>query len=145
MAGELTDELGDPANTYEQITNFNNFYEFTTDKEKVAEMSADFPTRPWTVEVGGLVNKPGIFGIEDILSTFTSEERIYRMRCVEGWSMVIPWFGFQLSKLLEQVEPTSRGQVCPFRNVAGPCPDARPDARTGSSGPMWRVCASTRR
>ena len=118
--GPQTDELGDPVNTFEEITNFNNYYEFTTDKEKVAELAQDFPTRPWTVEVGGLVNNPGVFGIEDILSDFDQEERIYRMRCVEGWSMVIPWLGFSLSKLLEKVEPTSAAKYVRFETIMDP-------------------------
>lgn len=119
-SGAMTDELGDPVNTFQEITNFNNYYEFTTDKEKVAEMSADFPTRPWTVEVGGLVNNPGVFGIEDILSRFDQEERIYRLRCVEGWSMVIPWLGFQLSTLLEKVEPQSNAKYVRFETLLDP-------------------------
>ena len=78
------DELGDPVNSFKDITNFNNYYEFSTDKEDVAYVSKDFKTSPWTVEVGGLVNKPKTFGIEDILSQFSREERIYRLRCVEA-------------------------------------------------------------
>ena len=119
-SGAMTDELGDPVNTFEEITNFNNFYEFTTDKEKVAGMATDFPTRPWTVEIGGLVNNPAIFSIEDILSRFDQEERIYRLRCVEGWSMVIPWLGFQLSTLLELVEPKSNAKYVRFETLLDP-------------------------
>ena len=84
------DEYGDPANTFEDITHYNNYYEFSTNKEAVAPLSADFHPKPWTVEVYGLVNKPKTYGIEDLLSKFTQEERIYRLRCVEAWSMVIP-------------------------------------------------------
>ena len=119
-SGAMTDELGDPVNTFEEITNFNNFYEFTTDKEKVAGMATDFPTRPWTVEVGGLVNNPAVLGIEDILSMFGREERVYRLRCVEGWSMVIPWLGFQLSTLLELVEPKSNAKYVRFETLLDP-------------------------
>ena len=119
-SGAMTDELGDPVNTFEEITNFNNFYEFTTDKEKVAGMATDFPTRPWAVEIGGLVNNPAIFSIEDILSRFDREERIYRLRCVEGWSMVIPWLGFQLSTLLELVEPKSNAKYVRFETLLDP-------------------------
>ena len=119
-SGAMTDELGDPVNTFEEITNFNNFYEFTTDKEKVAGMATNFPTRPWTVEIGGLVNNPAIFSIEDILSRFDQEERIYRLRCVEGWSMVIPWLGFQLSTLLELVEPKSNAKYVRFETLLDP-------------------------
>ena len=126
--GATTDELGDPVNSYEQITNYNNFYEFTTDKEKVAGLAKDFPTRPWTVEVGGLVNNPGTFSIEDILSTFEREERVYRLRCVEGWSMVIPWLGFQLSKLLEKADPQSSAKYVRFETLMDP--DKMPGERS---------------
>jgi len=111
-----TDELGDPLNTYEEITNYNNYYEFSTNKEAVASLAKDFPTAPWQVEVGGLVNKPKTFGLEDLLA-FEQEERIYRLRCVEGWSMVIPWLGFPLAKLLNEVEPTSAAQFVRFETV----------------------------
>ncbi len=109
-----TDELGDPANTYEEITNYNNYYEFSTNKEAVAPLSKDFQTSPWTVEVGGLVNKPQTFGVEDLIKKFTQEERIYRLRCVEAWSMVIPWNGFTLASLLKAVEPTSKAKYVHF-------------------------------
>src|SRR5512145_1066553 len=88
------DELGDPANSFEDITHYNNYYEFTTDKAGVASLAEDFKPTPWTVEVSGLVKNPKTYGIEDLLSKFTQEERIYRLRCVEAWSMVIPWTGF---------------------------------------------------
>lgn len=111
-----TDELGDALNTYQQITNYNNFYEFTTDKENVARLASGFPTSPWQVEVSGLVDKPKTYGIEDLLK-FTQEERIYRLRCVEGWSMVIPWNGFPLSSLLKEVEPLSSAKYVRFITV----------------------------
>jgi methionine sulfoxide reductase catalytic subunit len=116
-ASKQTDELGDPLNTYEQITNYNNYYEFTTDKEGVAPESKDFKTSPWQVEVYGLVNKPKTYGLEDLLKLFPAEERIYRLRCVEAWSMVIPWAGFQLSKLLEEVEPQSKARYVRFETI----------------------------
>ena len=90
------DEFGDPATSFEDITNYNNYYEFSTNKVAVAPLSEKFHASPWTVEVYGLVNKPKTYGIEDLLSQFTQEERIYRLRCVEAWSMVIPWTGFTL-------------------------------------------------
>ncbi len=111
-----TDELGDPLNSFEEITSYNNYYEFSTNKDAVASLAKDFPTAPWQVEVGGLVNKPKTFGLEDLLA-FEQEERIYRLRCVEGWSMVIPWLGFPLSKLLNEVEPTSAAQFVRFETV----------------------------
>jgi sulfoxide reductase catalytic subunit YedY len=114
------DELGDPANTYEDITNYNNYYEFTTDKEGVAPLSKEFTASPWTVEVYGLVNKPKTYGIEDLLGKFTQEERIYRLRCVEAWSMVIPWTGFPLATLLNEVEPTSDAKYVRFESVYRP-------------------------
>ncbi len=117
---QTTDELGDPINTFEQITNYNNFYEFTEDKEGVAVLSKDYSTTPWQVEVGGLVNKPKTFDIDDIRKMFPAEERIYRLRCVEAWSMVIPWMGFPLAKLLAEVEPTSAAKYVGFVTVLDP-------------------------
>ena len=105
---------------YESIINYNNFYEFTTNKEAVADASKNFTTNPWTVEVGGLINKPQTFAIEDLLKQFTQEERVYRLRCVEGWSMVIPWTGFSLAGLLKQVEPTSAAKYVRFETVMRP-------------------------
>ncbi len=119
-ASAQTDELGDPLNTYEQITNYNNYYEFTTNKEGVAPMSVDFKTSPWQVEVGGLVSNPKTYALEDLLAKFTQEERIYRLRCVEAWSMVIPWSGFPLAKLLQEVEPTSDAKYVRFESVFSP-------------------------
>jgi methionine sulfoxide reductase catalytic subunit len=108
----LTDELGDPLTDRESVTGFNNYYEFTTSKNSVDELARDFRTHPWTVEVGGLVHRPKAFAIEDLLTAFPPEDRIYRLRCVEAWSMVIPWMGFELGRLLDQVEPmTSAGYV----------------------------------
>ena len=120
VPGGLKDELGDPANSFEDITNYNNFYEFSTDKQAVAMLSKDFQVRPWTVEVTGLVNKPKTYAIEDILSMFPREERIYRLRCVEAWSMVIPWMGFPLKSLLDEVEPTSDAKYVRFMTLLDP-------------------------
>ena len=105
---------------YEAATNYNNFYEFTTDKEGVAERAKNFTTTPWTVEVGGLVNKPKTYAIEDLLKQFPQEERVYRLRCVEGWSMVIPWTGFPIAKLLQDVEPTAEAKYVRFESVLRP-------------------------
>jgi len=112
------DEFGDPANTFEDITHYNNYYEFSTNKEGVALVSKEFHPKPWTVEVYGLVNKPKTYGIEDLLSKFTQEERIYRLRCVEAWSMVIPWTGFTLLSLLKEVEPTSDAKYVRFETLS---------------------------
>lgn len=113
------DELGDPLTSFKAVTNYNNFYEFTTNKERVARLAEDFITSPWTVEVGGLVHKPRTFDIDD-LRQFPQEERIYRLRCVEAWSMVIPWVGFPLSELLKDVEPTSKAKFVRFETLFDP-------------------------
>jgi len=114
-----TDELGDPLNTFEEITNYNNFYEFTLDKAGVAKLSKDFQSSPWDVEVYGLVDNPRTFGLEDLLK-FEQQDRIYRMRCVEGWSMVIPWLGFPLSALLKEVSPHSTARYVRFETLNDP-------------------------
>jgi sulfoxide reductase catalytic subunit YedY len=126
-----TDELGDPANSFKEITNYNNYYEFSTNKEAVAPLSKDFTTSPWTVEVYGLVNKPRTFGVEDLLSLFPQEERIYRLRCVEAWSMVIPWMGFPLASLLKMVEPTMDAKYVRFETVY------RPEEMKGQGSPFY--------
>ena len=103
----------------EDITNYNNFYEFSTDKQGVAPAAGGFVTKPWNVLVGGLVNKPTNFGLEELLK-FPQEERIYRLRCVERWSMVIPWVGFPLARLLEKVEPTAQAKYVAFQTLYDP-------------------------
>jgi sulfoxide reductase catalytic subunit YedY len=116
----LKDVLGDPANSYQDITNYNNYYEFTTSKAGVAPLSQNFITSPWQVKVGGLVNNPKTYDIDDIRKKFTQEERIYRLRCVEGWSLVIPWEGFSLNKLLAEVQPTSEAKYVRFESIMDP-------------------------
>ena len=116
-ASGKTDEYGDELNTYEEITNYNNFYEFTTDKQGVARLAKDFNPDPWSIEVGGLVNNPKTYAMEDILKNFTQEERIYRLRCVEAWSMVIPWEGFELAALLKEVDPKSEAKYVRFETL----------------------------
>lgn len=103
----------------EDITNYNNFYEFSTSKSGVAIEAKNFITNPWNVSVGGLVNKPKTFGLEELLK-FQQEERIYRLRCVERWSMVIPWVGFPLAQLLAQVEPMSQAKYVAFETLFDP-------------------------
>ena len=125
------DELGNNATNFTYIANYNNYYEFTTNKEAVAMVSAKFVTDPWTVEVGGLVNKPMTLGLEDFQKAYTQSERIYRLRCVEGWSMVIPWLGFSLSDLLRKVEPTSAAKYVSFETVY------RPDAMVGQTSSFY--------
>ncbi len=114
------DELGDVVNTYSDITNYNNYYEFTTDKQGVAGLAESFKVEPWTVEVGGLVANPKTFGMDDLAKLFPQEERIYRLRCVEAWSMVIPWSGFSLAKLIEMVAPKSDAKYVRFETVYRP-------------------------
>ena len=127
VASGLTDELGDPVTPYEITSTYNNYYEFSTDKRAVHRLAKDFPTDPWTVEVTGLVNKPFKIGLEDILREFPQEERIYRLRCVEGWSAVIPWQGFPLADLLKRAEPKSEARYVRF--VAVYNPEAMPGQR----------------
>jgi methionine sulfoxide reductase catalytic subunit len=103
----------DKPNSFKEITNYNNYYEFSTSKTSVADAAKNFVTRPWTVEVAGLVEKPQTFDIDDLLK-IEQEERIYRFRCVEGWSMVIPWVGFPLKKLLDKVQPLSKARYVSF-------------------------------
>jgi sulfoxide reductase catalytic subunit YedY len=110
----------EPLTPYADITHYNNFYEFTTTKEEVATVAEKFVTRPWTVAVGGLCAKPATFDLDDVLNSAAAEERVYRMRCVEGWSMVIPWVGFSLSSLLDRVEPTSAAKYVAFTTVFDP-------------------------
>jgi methionine sulfoxide reductase catalytic subunit len=111
------DEFGDPANSFEDITHYNNFFEFSENKEAVNRLSKDFKSHPWTVEVYGLVNNPKKYAIEDLLKKFPQEERVYRLRCVEAWSMVIPWTGFPLASLLKEVEPTSDAKYVRFETL----------------------------
>jgi len=114
------DELGDPVNSYQDITHYNNYYEFTTDKQGVAVEAANFKTSPWDVNVYGLVKNPHTYSVDDLIQKFQPEERIYRLRCVEAWSMVIPWVGFPLSKLLNEVEPTSDAKYVRFETILKP-------------------------
>ena len=102
---------------YEAATTYNNFYEFGTDKSDPARFAAAMTTDPWEIKVGGLVKKPGKLHLEDILSGFDLEERIYRFRCVEAWSMVVPWIGFPLSELLDRFEPDTGGKFVEFKTL----------------------------
>jgi sulfoxide reductase catalytic subunit YedY len=123
-----TDELGDKLTSFEAITNYTNYYEFTTSKEGVTRLAQNFKVSPWTVEIGGLVHKPKTFDIDDLLK-FPQEERIYRLRCVEAWSMVIPWLGFPLSKWLQEVEPMSKAKYVRFETLYDP--DQMPGQKRG--------------
>ena len=123
--------LSDAPTSYKDITNYNNYYEFSTSKEAVAALSKDFQTHPWDVEVSGLVNKPKTYAIEDLLKKFPQEERIYRLRCVEAWSMVIPWTGFPLARLLAEAGPNSDAKYVRFETVY------RPKEMPGQASPFY--------
>jgi sulfoxide reductase catalytic subunit YedY len=116
-AGFSTDEKQTP---FRNVANYNNFYEFTTSKERVAAAARRFQPRPWSIQIDGLVHQPREFDLEDILKLAPPEERIYRMRCVEGWSMVIPWAGFSLSRLLKRVEPLGTARYVAFQTLHDP-------------------------
>jgi len=122
-------KVNEPLTSFEDITNYNNFYEFSTEKRSVAEEARGFVTRPWAVEVGGLVGKPKVFDLDDLLKLAPQEERIYRHRCVEGWSMVIPWVGFPIAALLKQVEPLSSARFVAFQTLLDP--KRMPNQNTG--------------
>jgi sulfoxide reductase catalytic subunit YedY len=113
-------KVSEPKTSFEDITNYNNFYEFSTEKRSVASEARGFVTRPWTVEVGGLVYKPKTYDLDDLLKLAPQEERIYRHRCVEGWSMVIPWAGFPLASLLKQVDPLPSARYVAFQTLLDP-------------------------
>ncbi len=107
-------------NSYQDITTYNNYYEFGTDKSDPAEYAQRLRTRPWTVTVGGEAEVTGSFNIDDILRPHALEERIYRLRCVEAWSMVVPWVGFPLADLLRRFKPTSTAQYVEFKTLYDP-------------------------
>jgi methionine sulfoxide reductase catalytic subunit len=109
-----------PPNTYEEITTYNNFYEFGVDKGAPAEMSGRFKPAPWSVAVAGETEAPGKYTFEDLLKPHGLEERIYRMRCVEAWSMVIPWVGVPLGDVLKRFKPTSKAKYVAFKTLLRP-------------------------
>ena len=112
-AGVQDDEL----TAYEHVTGYNNFYEFGTEKKDPARNAHTLRPRPWTVTVEGEIDKPGQYDLDDLLRGITIEDRIYRLRCVEAWSMVIPWRGFPLSKLISRFEPTSKAKYVEFHTL----------------------------
>ncbi len=117
VAGAVTMEK---VTAYADATSYNNFYEFGTDKADPARHAHALQTSPWSVVVEGLVNKPGRYALEDLLKLSPMEERIYRLRCVEGWSMVIPWVGYSLSALIKRVEPQGSARYVEFVTLADP-------------------------
>ncbi|QJW99426.1 protein-methionine-sulfoxide reductase catalytic subunit MsrP [Frigoriglobus tundricola] len=116
-SGFRVDERATPLSS---VGNYNNFYEFTTDKEGVAAAAAGFVSRPWTVSVDGMVHKPRVFALDELLGLGPLEERVYRMRCVEGWSMVIPWAGLPLARVLARVEPMGGARYVAFETLRDP-------------------------
>lgn len=108
---------GETITPFKDATHYNNYYEFGTDKGDPAQNAGSLPTEPWTVVVDGEVGKPGKYALEDFMKPYQLEERIYRLRCVEAWSMVIPWLGFPLSALLKQVEPTGKANYIRFETL----------------------------
>ena len=119
-ANASTNNLGKKITEYRYITTYNNYYEFGTRKSDPVEKSQNFKTKPWEITVNGEVEKKITLTVQEIKKMFPSEERIYRLRCVEGWSMIIPWLGFSLSKILEKASPTSKGKFVEFTSVYDP-------------------------
>jgi methionine sulfoxide reductase catalytic subunit len=117
IAGNAPDPVGgtptDVPNTLEEITSYNNYYEFSTDKQAVKQLSSNFASSPWSIEVGGLVHNPRTYKIDDLLA-FEQVERVYRLRCVEAWSMVIPWNGFELNRILIEADPMTSARYVRF-------------------------------
>jgi sulfoxide reductase catalytic subunit YedY len=110
----------DAPNTFEEISGYNNYYEFGTSKEDPAAYAGTLTTTPWTVQIDGLVDKPGTYDLGDLISGMTIEERIYRFRCVEAWSMIIPWQGFQLSSLLDKLGVQAGAKYVAFETLVRP-------------------------
>ena len=137
-----TDE---PQNTFEQITSYNNFYEFGTGKGDPARYAGRLRTSPWTVKIDGHCAKPADYQLEDLIKPLQLEERIYRLRCVEAWSMVIPWVGIPLSSILKRAEPTSKATFVEFTTLQSAIGDARPEQSACSTGRTSKASAWTRR
>lgn len=106
--------------SYDLVTSYNNFYEFGTSKDMPALMARDFKTKPWTVSVGGEVNKPGLYDFDDLIKPHQLEERIYRFRCVEAWSMIVPWIGIPLADIIKRLEPSSKAKYVAFETLNDP-------------------------
>jgi len=127
--------VSDPPTPYDVVTTFNNFYEFGSDKSDPAKKSKAFKPKPWSVAVEGACAKPGVYALEDILKPHPLEERIYRHRCVEGWSIVVPWIGFSLGDLLKRFEPVGNAAFVEFVTVV------RPEEMPGQRGRFTSVLA----
>ena len=125
---------------YKDVTNYNNFYEFSTDKYEPATLAKDFKTRPWTVTIDGDVKKKQVLDVDTIIKMAPPEERIYRHRCVEGWSIVVPWIGFSLSELINRADPLPKAKYVEFTpyTIRNKCPASAPAFCTG---PTSKACA----
>lgn len=113
-------EVKDKLTPYKSITRYNNYYEFTTNKKMVVHIAKELTLKPWTIQIEGEVEKPFTIGIDDLLTKFTQQERIYRFRCVEGWSMVVPWKGFSLCELIKKAKPNSSAKYVEFISLLRP-------------------------
>ena len=110
----------DPSTSFQNITTYNNFYEFGVNKDDPSRLAHTLRPRPWTVQVDGHIKRPGKYDVEELMRLFPLEERVYRLRCVEGWSMVIPWIGYPLASLIKRVEPTSKAKFVEFTTLLDP-------------------------
>lgn len=126
---------GEAMTPYEDVTRYNNFYEFGMDKADPAANSGEFKVDPWSVEIAGECGRPGVYTLEDILKPHALEERVYRLRCVEAWSMVIPWIGFPLADLLSRFEPTANAKFVEFQTLVDP--DTMPGIRSRFAIIRW--------
>jgi len=129
-SADTPNRLQEKPNSYEEITTYNNYYEFGTDKEDPSQNSGGFKAKPWTVRVEGLVKKPGDYALDDLLKPQKLEDRVYRLRCVEAWSMVIPWQGVPLADLIKRFEPSPSARFVAFTTVF------RPDEMPGQRRPV---------
>jgi len=120
VAGRVNPQGDDTLTPYDNVTTYNNYYEFGTDKEDPSRNAGTFKPRPWTVEVSGHVARPARYDLDDLLRGIAVEERVYRLRCVEAWSMVIPWMGVSLKSLIDRLRPTSRAKFIEFTTVLRP-------------------------
>ncbi len=113
-------ELDEELTPFEDVTSYNNFYEFGVEKDDPVKKAHTLRPRPWAIEVGGMCANPGVFGLEDFIQPGTMEDRIYRMRCVEAWSMVIPWYGFPLKDVIDRAEPLGSARYVEFKTLLDP-------------------------
>ena len=148
MPGPISDSgygKGEKQTPYQDVTTYNNFYEFGTDKEDPAANAHTLKIKPWTVKVEGKVAKPADYHLEDLLKPHALEERVYRLRCVERWSMVIPWVGFPLASFLKRIQPDSTAKFVEFATLYNPQQMPGTTPRCARRGPTSKGCVSTKR